>query len=140
MVTEDQTAVIEFLSSIGDPPIERLDTHISVVFLSGERALKLKRAVKFDYLDFSTSERRKAMCEEEVRLNRRTAPELYRSVLAVTREPHGSLALGGSGTPIDWIIEMARFDQDALLDRLAAAGRLDVALMPPLGATIARFH
>ena len=140
MITEDQTAVIEFLSSIGDPPIERIDTHISVVFLSGTRALKLKRAVKFDYLDFSTADRRKAMCDEEVRLNRRTAPELYRGVVAVTRESSGRLALDRSGTAVDWIIEMARFDQEALLDRLAAAGRLDVALMPPLGAAIARFH
>jgi uncharacterized protein len=140
MITQDQSAVIEFLSSIGDPPIERIDTHISVVFLSGTRALKLKRAVKFDYLDFSTPERRKAMCEEEVRLNRRTAPGLYRRAVAVTRESSGSLALDGSGTPVDWVIEMARFDQDSLLDRLAAAGRLDIALMPSLGSVIARFH
>lgn len=140
MITEDQSAAIAFLSTIGDPPVERIDTHTAVVFLAGARALKLKRAVQFDYLDFSTAARRKAMCEAEVRLNRRTAPGLYRGVIAVTREPNGSLALGGSGTPVDWVIEMSRFDQEALFDRLATQRGLDVALMPPLGAAIARFH
>jgi hypothetical protein len=140
MITEDQSAIIAFLSSIGDPPVERIDTHAAVVCLSGTRALKLKRAVKFDYLDFSTAARRKEMCEEEVRLNRRTAPELYRGVIAVTREANGSLALGGSGTPVDWVVEMTRFDQEALFDRLAARGLLGLELMPPLGSAIARFH
>jgi hypothetical protein len=61
-----------------------------------------------DYLDFSTKERRKAMCEAEVRINRRTAPALYRGVVAVTREKDGSLALGGSGDPVEWLVEMVR--------------------------------
>jgi hypothetical protein len=84
------------------------------VFLAGTCAWKLKRAVRFDYLDFSTAPQRKALCEAEVRLNRRTAPPLYRRVTAITREPDGWLALGGTGTPIDWVIEMRRFEQEAL--------------------------
>src|SRR5688572_29576045 len=71
MITGDQTAVIEFMaaaSTYGGANVERLETHASVVFLAGERAYKLKRAVKFDYLDFSTPERRRQMCEAEVRL------------------------------------------------------------------------
>ena len=75
MVTEDQNDVINFLaapSTYGTPTVERIDTHTAVVFLAGERGYKLKRAVRFDYLDFSTSERRRAMCDSEVRLNRRT--------------------------------------------------------------------
>ena len=82
--------------------------------------MKLKRAVRFDYLDFSTPERRRLLCEAEVRLNRRTAPTLYRGVVAVTRESNGSYALGGSGTAVDWVVEMTRFPQDALFDRLAS--------------------
>ena len=77
MITEDQTAVIDFLaapSTHGGASVERIDTHASIVFLAGTRALKLKRAVRFDYLDFSTAERRRVLCEAEVRLNRRTAP------------------------------------------------------------------
>ena len=106
MITEDQSDVIDFLSTVGDSPIERIDTHTAVVFLAGTRALKLKRAVLFDYLDFSTAARRKVMCEAEIALNLRTAPGLYRGVIAVTRQADGPLALGRSGPPVDWMIEM----------------------------------
>ena len=143
MITEDQTDVVGFLSSpstYDGGHVERIDTHSAIVFLVGERAYKLKRAVRFDYLDFSTAERRRAMCDAELRLNRRTAPELYRRVVAVTREADGSLALAGPGVPVDWIVEMNRFPQDALFDRRAAAGRLDLDLMAPLASAIANFH
>jgi aminoglycoside phosphotransferase family enzyme/predicted kinase len=75
-----------------------------------------------------------------VRLNRRTAPTIYRRVVAVTRERGGSLAIDGAGTAVDWLVEMNRFAQEALLDRLAASGRLDLELMPPLADAIASFH
>ena len=143
MITEDQTATIDFLAAPathGGVPVERVETHASIVFLAGPRAWKLKRAVRYDYLDFSTAERREALCEAEVRVNRRTAPSLYRRVVAVVRKPDGSLALDGHGVPVDWVIEMRRFDQEQLLDRLAGRGALDLGLMPPLGSAIARFH
>ncbi len=143
MVTEDQSNVIAFLESASaqaDAHAERIDTHTAVVFLAGTRAWKLKRAVRFDYLDASTAERRRTLCEGEVRLNQRTAPSIYCGVRAITREPDGTLALAGAGRPIDWVVEMKRFDQGALLDRLAEAGRLDLTLMAPLGEVIALFH
>jgi len=143
MITEDQSEVVTFLASPsthGGAAVERIETHASIVFLAGTRALKLKRAVRYDYLDFSTVERRRATCEDEVRINRRTAPALYRGVIAVTRQSDGSLALGGSGRPVDWLVEMVRFDQDGLFDRLAARGALDLALMRSLAIAIARFH
>ncbi len=143
MITEDQTEIVEFLASPsahGGAAVERIDTHASIVFLAGERAWKLKRAVRYDYLDFSTVERRKAMCEAELRINRRTAPDLYRGVVPVTRQPGGSLSLDGGGTPVDWLVEMVRFAEDRLFDRLAARGVLDIDLMRPLAAAIARFH
>jgi aminoglycoside phosphotransferase family enzyme/predicted kinase len=143
MITQDQSEVVSFLASPsthGGAAVERIETHASIVFLAGTRAWKLKRAVTYDYLDFSTIERRRAMCDAEVRINRRTAPAVYRGVVAVTRQPDGSLALGGSGTPVDWLIEMTRFDQNGLFDRLAARGALDPALMRPLAAAIARLH
>lgn len=142
-VVEDQAAVIALLSAPathGGEAVERIDTHGAIVFLAGARVYKLKRAVRYDYLDFSTAELRRRSCEAELRLNRRTAPTLYRRVLPVTRDADGSLALDGAGTPVDWVLEMARFPQDALFDRLAAAGRLDLALMPPLASAIAAFH
>jgi uncharacterized protein len=143
MVAEDQTATVEFLgapATHGGAPVERVETHASIVFLAGARALKLKRAVKYDYLDFSTAAQRKAMCEAEVRVNRRTAPSLYRGIVAVVRRPDGSLALGGTGQPVDWVVEMNRFDQNGLFDRLAARDALPLDLMPPLAAAIAQFH
>lgn len=143
MISGDQAAVIDFLaasSTHGGLVVERIETHSAIVFLAGARAWKLKRAVRFDYLDFSTPARRKDMCEAEVRLNRRTAPALYHGVTPVTRERDGTLALGGAGTPVDWVVEMSRFDQEALLDRLAGSGQLSTQLMAPLATTIARFH
>jgi hypothetical protein len=143
VMTADQREVVEFLASSSNhagAPVERIETHASIVFLAGRRAWKLKRAVRYDYLDFSTAERRHAMCEAEVRINRRTAPMLYRGVVPVTRERDGSLAVGGSGTPVDWLVEMSRFDQEALLDRLAARGALDLGLMRPLASAIAALH
>jgi aminoglycoside phosphotransferase family enzyme/predicted kinase len=143
MITQDQSEIVSFLASPSThngAAVERIETHASMVFLAGVRAWKLKRAVKYDYLDFSTVERRKAMCEAEVRINRRTAPAIYRGVVAVTREPGGSLALGGSGTPVEWLVEMVRFDQDGLFDRLAGREALNLDLMPPLAAAIARLH
>ena len=83
MITEDQSSVIAFLSSPAThagAAVERIDTHASMLFLAGERAWKLKRAVRYDYLDYSTADRRRAMCEAEVRINRRTARALYREV------------------------------------------------------------
>jgi aminoglycoside phosphotransferase family enzyme len=143
MITEDQSAVVRFLeapSTHAGMPVERIETHASIVFLAGSRALKLKRAVRYDYLDFSSAERRKAMCEPEVQVNRRTASSLYRGVVPIVRRSDGTLALGGHGTPIDWVVDMNRFDQAFLFDRLAARGALDLALMAPLASAVARFH
>ncbi len=140
---QPQQEVIDWLaraSTHGGEPVERIDTHSAVVVLAGDRALKLKRAVKYDYLDFSTPRLRRAACEAEVRINRRAAPTIYRGVVTVTREADGSLAFDGSGEPVDWLVEMTRFDEDGLFDRLAARGALDPALMAPLASAIAEFH
>lgn len=141
----DQQAVIALLEAsstygAGTGPVERIDTHVSVIFLAGDRAYKLKRAVRYDYLDFSTAELRRGACYAEVKLNRRTAPGLYLGVRPVTWQDDDSLALGGTGRPVDWVIEMVRFDQDTLLDRLAVRGALDPDLMSEVAAAVARLH
>ena len=138
-----QADVIRLLSdpsTHGGETVDRIDTHASVVFLAGSRAFKLKRAVKYDYLDFSTIDARRRCCDAELRINRRLAPTLYRRVLPIVRTAAGTLALGGEGTPVDWVVEMTRFDQAALFDALAAAGRLDLSLMAPLAEEIAAIH
>src|SRR5262249_29003028 len=108
--------------------VERIDTHIASVFLAGDHAFKVKRAVRFPFLDFSTPEKRKAACEAELAINRPFAPEIYRRVVPITRAPDGRLALDGAGTPVEWAVEMNRFDETLTLDRLADAGKIDAAM------------
>src|SRR5436190_3932609 len=107
----DQDAVLEFLGR--GQGVRRFDTHISAVFLAGDRAWKVKRAVRFPFLDYSTLERRKAACEAELEVNRPFAPDIYRRVVPITREADGRLVLDGRGTPIEWAVEMRRFREDA---------------------------
>ena len=147
MAEANQQPVIEFLSHPSAWPdvpagatVERIETHSAIVFLVGPRAYKLKRAVRYDYLDFSTVERRERFCRAEVALNQRTAPDLYRGVVAVTRERDGRLAVAGQGVAVDFLVEMERFAGEQLLDRVAARGELDPALMPPLARAIAALH
>jgi aminoglycoside phosphotransferase family enzyme/predicted kinase len=138
----DTVAFLMHPHSYPDSPerIERLDTHGAMVFLAGERAYKLKRAVKLPYLDFSTLEKRRAVCERELRINRRTAPGLYLDVLPIRRGAGGALQFGGEGEDVDWVVVMKRFPQEALFDRLCTSGQLDMAMMPPLADAIRRFH
>ncbi|MGE3276903.1 MAG: AAA family ATPase [Vicinamibacterales bacterium] len=140
---DDQTRVIEFLAHGGPDAgaaMERIDTHTAIVFLCGHRAWKMKRAVRYDYLDFSTPDRRRAACEAELRLNRRTAPQIYVGVSAVTEETGDGLSLDGRGRPLEWLVVMHRFDEQFLLDRLATRGALTLALMPPLADAVADLH
>lgn len=145
VLTEDQAEVATWLadasSHAGRPAtVERIDTHSASVFLAGALAYKMKRAVRYSFLDFSTLDLRRQACKAEVRLNRRTAPGLYRGVTPVTREPSGRLALGGEGTPVEWLVVMDRFPQDCLLDRVAQAGRVTPAVVSALADAIASFH
>lgn len=120
--------------------IELIETHLSNVFLVGEKAFKLKRRVSLPYVDFSTVEQRKRACEAEVRLNSRTAPQFYKGVIPVNRKPDGTLELGGTGEVVDWVVETARFDQDQLFDRMALRGELDRQEMEDLAGIIDHFH
>jgi aminoglycoside phosphotransferase family enzyme/predicted kinase len=138
-----QQAVVDFLgdpATHGGTPVVRIDTHAARVFLSGPRALKIKRAVRFPFLDFSTLAKRKAACEAEIEVNRALAPAIYRGVVAITRAGDGSLAIGGAGEPVEWAVEMRRFDETLTLDHLAETGQIDGALADALGRSVARAH
>ncbi len=149
-----QSAVIAFLAdpaTHGGAPVERFDTHGAVVVAAGDRALKLKRAVAFPYMDFSTLERRERACRAEVAINRRTAPELYLGLAAVIRTAAGELRLGEPigpaedpaadvGEILDWVVVMRRFDQSALFDRLARSGALTPELIERLAEALAALH
>lgn len=115
------------------------ETHISWVLLTGDYAYKIKKPMDFGFLDFSTLERRRRFCEEEVRLNRRLAPDLYLDVIPIT----GSIdepELGGSGEPIEYAVRMRQFDQDQMLGNLQQRGELTEAHIDDLAEQLARFH
>lgn len=142
MTAGDQTDTLAFLTRLlaREGPVERIDTHISAVLMAGHRVLKLKRAVRFPFLDFSTPERRLAACEAELAVNRRTAPGLYRGVHRIARGPDAGLVLDGEGPLVDAVVEMRRFPQDDLFDKMAGDGRLTPALVADLAHRLAAFH
>jgi len=117
------------------------ETHISWVFLTGDRAFKLKKPVVLDFLDYGTSPRRRDMCHEEVRLNARLAPDLYLGVRALA-ERGGRLDLVDEGDPaaIDYVVEMRRYDEQATMANLAATGKLSHGHVAAVGARLAEFH
>ena len=119
--------------------IERIETHISWVFLAGEYAYKVKKPVALAFLDFSTLEKRRFYCEEELRLNRRTAAGLYLDVVAIAEGP-GGLRVGAAGKPVEYALRMRRFPQEALADSLARRGGLCDTEVDAIAAAIAAFH
>lgn len=140
---DPQQSVLDFLAdpaTHGGAAVTRIDTHAASVFLAGNRALKIKRAVRFPFLDFSSLAKRKAACEAELAVNRAFAPQLYRRVVPIARGADGRLALDGPGEPAEWAVEMARFDERRTLDRLAGEGRIDPALADRLGRAVADAH
>ena len=136
---EEVFALLSDPATHGGAAVRRIDTHAAAVFLAGERVYKVKRAVKFPFLDYSTVAKRKAACEAEIEVNRTFAPGIYRRVVPITRQG-GALALGGAGDPVDWAVEMRRFDENATLDRLAERGKIDHALADTLARVVAAAH
>jgi uncharacterized protein len=142
-IAQSQDAVFALLAdpaTHGGGAVKRIDTHAAAVFLAPERVFKVKRAVRFPFLDYSTLDQRKAACEAELAVNRPFAPQLYRRVVAITRAPDGRLELGGSGPPVEWAVEMRRFDETRTLDHLADRGEIDAALANALGRAVAAAH
>jgi uncharacterized protein len=121
--------------------VEVIETHISSVLLAGEYAYKLKKPVNLGFVDFSMLARRRHFCDEEVRLNRRSAPTLYLDVVPIARSrTSSSLRIGGDGTVIDYAVRMRRFARNARLDQMAELGTLDAALIDQLAKAVAAFH
>ena len=138
---DDQQEVFAFLAdpaNHGGKKVERIDTHAASVFLAGDRALKVKCAVRFPFLDYSTLEKRRQACQAELAVNAPYAPQIYRSIVLITREGDGQLAIGGSGSAVEWAVEMRRFDEKRTLDHLG--GEIDEALADALGRAVAAAH
>lgn len=124
----------------GGGTVEVVETHANLIFLGPELAFKMKKAVRYPYLDYGTPERRRRFCEAEGEINRRTAPEIYLDAVPLTREPGGALALDGAGEPVEWVVRMKRFDDDMLLDRLARRGELTDRICRDTADVIFDFH
>jgi uncharacterized protein len=144
MIVDEQREARDFLkqsANLGQSgPVDFIETHISLIALAGTRAFKMKRAVHLPYVDFSTPEKRLDACEAELAMNSVTAPGLYRRVRRITRSADQSLAWDGEGALVDAVVEMMRFDQEHLFDRMAGAGRLSPALMTETARMIAHTH
>jgi aminoglycoside phosphotransferase family enzyme/predicted kinase len=119
--------------------IELVQTHVSLVFLTGEYAYKVKKSVNFGFLNFSTLEQRKHFCEQELRMNQAIAPELYLEVLPISKQ--GDLyTFGDDGEIVEYAVKMCQFPQENLLSEMYAQGKLTPTDMKKLGQIVANFH
>jgi hypothetical protein len=139
----DQEEVFSFL---GDSrtfglaaPVQRIDTHGAAVFLAGGEVYKVKRAVRFPFMDFSTLEKRRAACEAEIAINKPNAPDIYLGAVPIARTANG-LSLGGAGDIVEWAVHMRRFDENATLDRLAERAALSPDILVKLALVILKSH
>lgn len=137
----------ELVAALADPAcyrhavdrVEVRETHISWVLLAGEYAYKVKKPVRLAFLDFSTLAARRRYCEEELRLNRRTAPELYLAVVPIVAMPEGP-RLEVPGEPVEYAVKMRRFSDEALADAMARRGALGRAQADAIARAVASFH
>ncbi|MEO1241024.1 MAG: AAA family ATPase [Pseudomonadota bacterium] len=142
MICATQKKVVKFLSSAKNfcgLPVERIDTHLSHIFLVGDRAFKIKRDVRYNFVDFSTVKLRQKACEDEVELNRRTAPTMYLRTVPIY-DDRSQVTWTKKGEPIEWAVEMKRFNTEDQLDNLIAKGALKVDIVNSLADKIASFH
>ncbi|HEY9801935.1 MAG TPA: AAA family ATPase [Leptolyngbyaceae cyanobacterium] len=120
-------------------PIQLIQTHVSYVLITGKYAYKLKKPVNFGFLDFSTLEKRKHFCHEELRLNQRGAGELYLEVLPITLSGEQYI-LGGTGEVVEYVVKMRQFPQEGLFSELFAQGKLTESHLEELGKVVAQYH
>jgi uncharacterized protein len=136
---------VRFLSDPAHYPhrpdrVEIVETHMSWVFLAGNVVFKLKKPVRSPVLDFSSLEARELNCRNELRLNRRLAPDIYLDVVALARSAEGRLSLDAPGEPIDWLVKMKRLPADRMLDEAIRAGTVSRRAVEQVAELLARFY
>jgi uncharacterized protein len=140
---EDQGDVFTFLTDPAthglDQPVIRIDTHGACVFLAGPDVYKVKRAIRYPFMDFSTLEKRRLACENEIAVNKMYAPSIYLGAVPITRDD-GALRIGGQGKIVEWAVHLRRFDENSTLDRLAERGELGPDLIPELATMVLESH
>lgn len=139
---EDKVRFLSLPASYPEGParVEPVETHMSWVFLTDRYAYKLKKPVRYAYLDFASVSARKTFCEAEVRLNRRLAPSVYLGTVALTLEADGRLALSGLGVPVDWLVRMRRLEAAHTLERCIETGSLLPQQVEAVALLLAHFY
>jgi len=141
--TDDPSSLVEKVTQLrqlcgaGD---ETIETHFAWIFLVGDRALKLRKPVRRGTMDYSTIDLRRVDSEEDVRLNRRLAPDVYLRALPLVRRADGSIAPGGAGKIVDWLVEMRRLDRSWFLDAALERGEVTVQMLQRVAEVLARFY
>jgi len=120
--------------------VEFLQTHISYIFIAGDFVYKIKKPVNFGFLDFTSLEKRKYYCEEELRLNKRLAPSIYLDVVPIAKDAQDNITLNGRGKVVDYAVLMKKLPLDKMLKTLLAQGRVDEKIMDAVADKIAAFH
>jgi len=120
--------------------VELIQTHISFIFIAGVLVYKVKKAVDFGFLDFTTLEKRQFYCREELRLNRRLAPEIYLDVVEIVEMPDGKLAMGKTGQVVDYAVVMKKIPEGRMLKKLLASGEISISIMERIAGKVADFH
>lgn len=138
---EAKVAFLRQPSSYPEAPyrIEAIETHMAWVFLTTRHAYKLKKPVCYESVDFRSAAARRHFCEEEVRLNRRLAPDVYLGVVPLTLDPRGHLQVGGSGEPVDWLVRMRRLPANFMLDYVLRHGQAGARDMQRVAARLVAF-
>ncbi len=142
---EQEAEIVAFLSAAGTYSlpggrVDVVETHCARVFLAGDEAFKVKKRVKFPFLDFTTIDKRFAACQREIDLNQPHAPSIYLGLQRISRSPDGRLNLDGVGETIDWAVHMRRFDQASVLAHIAETGSLPETLPLNLATMVADYH
>ncbi|HVU87971.1 MAG TPA: hypothetical protein VHD36_11670, partial [Pirellulales bacterium] len=148
MADNEQDIFRELRAMLADPAsypeaprkVEVIETHISCVFLTEMVVYKLKKPVRFEFVDFSTAEARRHACEEEVRLNRRLARDTYLGVVPIMRDATGRLALGGDGEAVDWVVAMRRLPAERMLDMRMRDGSVTESDVTDLAQVLGDFY
>jgi aminoglycoside phosphotransferase family enzyme len=122
------------------PQVTPIETHMSWVFLAPPLVYKLKKPVRYPFLDYRALDARRRFCGEELAINQRLGGDTYRRVLPLTRGPDGQLALDGEGEPIDWLVEMRLLPKADLLDHRLASGRITPGEIDGVGAALVAFY
>lgn len=131
---------VEYLRSLRGPDDVAIETHFALVFLLGERAFKMRKPVRRDTMDYATLAARRHDSEEEVRLNRRLAPDVYLRTLPLVADPAGQLSLGGEGEVVEWLVEMRRLDRSRMLDEALARGEASPHALQRVVDLLAAFY